>query len=153
MYKSYKNHSQPPVSLLGQLLWRDFFYTASFGIKNFDKMKGNSACLQIKWRLQEKEGKADKEAEEHLKAWAEGRTGYPWIDAIMTQLRKEGWIHHLARHSVACFLTRGDLYISWERGVEVFDELLLDADYALNNGNWLWLRWECFSKIASHVTY
>ena len=32
----------------------------------------------------------------------------------MTQLRKEGWIHHLARHAVACFLTRGDLYLSWE---------------------------------------
>ena len=23
------------------------------------------------------------------------------------QLRVEGWIHHLARHMVACFLTRG----------------------------------------------
>lgn len=35
-----------------------------------------------------------------------GQTGFPWIDAIMTQLREEGWIHHLARHAVACFLTR-----------------------------------------------
>ena len=26
------------------------------------------------------------------------------------QLRQWGWMHHLARHSVACFLTRGDLY-------------------------------------------
>jgi hypothetical protein len=34
----------------------------------------------------------------------------------MTQLREEGWIHHLARHAVACFLTRGDLWISWEDG-------------------------------------
>lgn len=40
----------------------------------------------------------------------EGRTGYPWIDAAMTQLRTEGWLHHLARHAVACFLTRGDLW-------------------------------------------
>jgi cryptochrome len=58
----------------------------------------------------------------------------------MIQLRDEGWIHHLARHSVACFLTRGDLYISWERGAEVFDDYLLDADWSLNVGNWLWLR-------------
>jgi hypothetical protein len=36
-------------------------------------------------------------------------------------------MHHLARHSVACFLTRGDLYLSWEDGQEVFEELLLDA--------------------------
>lgn len=54
------------------------------------------------------------------------RSGYPWIDAIMTQLREWGWMHHLARHSVACFLTRGDMYISWERGMEVFEELLID---------------------------
>lgn len=62
----------------------------------------------------------------------------------MTQLRLEGWIHHLARHSVACFLTRGDLYISWERGLEVFEELLLDADWALNAGNWMWLSASAF---------
>ena len=52
----------------------------------------------------------------------------------MTQLREEGWIHHLARHAVACFLTRGDLWQSWEKGAEVFDELLLDADPAINRG-------------------
>lgn len=53
--------------------------------------------------------------------------GYPWIDATMRQLREWGWMHHLARHSVACFLTRGDLYISWEEGQAVFEELLIDA--------------------------
>ncbi|ELU45814.1 cryptochrome-2 [Rhizoctonia solani AG-1 IA] len=61
------------------------------------------------------------QAEEWLAAWAEGRTGFPWIDALMRQLREEGWMHHLGRHSVACFLTRGQCYISWERGAEVFD--------------------------------
>lgn len=38
----------------------------------------------------------------------------------MTQLRQEGWIHHLARHAAACFLTRGDLWISWEEGMKVY---------------------------------
>lgn len=56
---------------------------------------------------------------EALAKWAEGRTGFPWIDAIMTQLRQEGWIHHQARRAVACFLTRGDLWISWECGMKV----------------------------------
>ena len=49
----------------------------------------------------------------------QGKTGFPWIDAIMVQLRQEGWIHHLARHAVGCFLTRGDLWISWEEGMKV----------------------------------
>ena len=58
---------------------------------------------------------------DYIKAWKEGRTGYPWIDACMKQLRQQGWLHHLARHSVACFLTRGDLYQSWEQGAGRFE--------------------------------
>lgn len=40
------------------------------------------------------------ENEEFFRAWEEARTGYPWIDAIMVQLREQGWMHHLARHCV-----------------------------------------------------
>jgi cryptochrome len=46
----------------------------------------------------------------------------PWIDTLMRQLRQEGWINHLGRHAVACILTRGGCYISWERGTDVFEE-------------------------------
>jgi cryptochrome len=144
VYRQKKNHSHPPVSLLGQLYWREFFTVTSSATQNFDKMKGNPLCLQIPWKLQDSADLGPEEDKEQLKAWTEARTGYPWIDAIMTQLRKEGWVHHLARHSVACFLTRGDLYISWERGRDVFDELLLDSDYALNNANWMWLSASAF---------
>lgn len=127
-------HSEPPVSLMGQLMWREFYYTAGAGTENFDKMVGNPVCTQIPW------GKND----EHLKAWAEGRTGYPFVDAIMRQLKQEGWIHHLARHMVACFLTRGDLWISWEEGAKVFEDYLLDYDWSLNAGNWMWLSASAF---------
>lgn len=48
-----------------------------------------------------------------------GQTGYPWIDACMNQLRQEGWIHHVGRHAVSCFLTRGDLWIDWQDGLRV----------------------------------
>lgn len=57
---------------------------------------------------------------------------------------EENKIHHLARHCVACFLTRGDLYVSWEKGVLVFEELLVDADWSLNNANWMWLSCSAF---------
>ncbi|XP_010281210.1 PREDICTED: cryptochrome-2-like [Phaethon lepturus] len=136
-----REHSQPPVSLHGQLLWREFFYTAGASIPNFDRMAGNPVCLQVEWD----------DNPQHLHAWREGRTGYPFIDAIMTQLRTEGWIHHLARHAVACFLTRGDLWVSWEEGLKVFEELLLDADWSLNTGNWLWLSGSAFFHRYFHV--
>ena len=45
----------------------------------------------------------------------------------------------MGRHLVACFLTRGDLWVHWELGVKVFDRNLIDADFALNNANWQWL--------------
>jgi len=139
-------HSQPPVSLHGQLLWREFYYSVAALTPNFDKMAGNTVCRQVPWD----------QDEEKLAAWTEARTGFPFIDAIMTQLRTEGWIHHLARHAVACFLTRGDLWQSWEKGQEVFEELLLDADWSLNAGNWMWLSasaffhqyWRVYSPVA-----
>lgn len=134
VYQKQKNYTKPPVSLHGQLLWREFFYTAAAGTPNFHQMKGNPVSLQIPWD----------DNKEYLDAWTWARTGYPFIDAIMTQLRQEGWIHHLARHAVACFLTRGDLWISWEEGERVFEELLLDADYSLNAGNWMWLSASAF---------
>lgn len=74
-----------------------------------------------------------------LKKWEDGMTGFPAIDAVMRQLKTEGWIHHLARHLVACFLTRGDLWVHWELGAKVFERHLIDADWALNTANWQWL--------------
>ena len=97
-------------------------------------MENNKICLQIKW---------DKDPAA-LAKWAEGRTGFPWIDAIQTQLRQEGWIHPVARHATVCFLTRGALWISWEEGMKVFDELLLDADWTINAGTWMWMSCSAF---------
>ena len=132
-------HTEPPVSLVGQLLWRDFYYTAAYLTPNFGQMRNNPICKQLNWSIPNKN-----DTSPEFEAWKNGKTGFPFIDAIMTQLRTEGWIHHLARHAVACFLTRGDLYISWERGMEVFEDFLLDADWALNAGNWMWLSASAF---------
>eukprot|EP00028_Trichosphaerium_sp_Am-I-7-wt_P008741 CAMPEP_0168521816 /NCGR_PEP_ID=MMETSP0405-20121227/8904_1 /TAXON_ID=498012 /ORGANISM="Trichosphaerium sp, Strain Am-I-7 wt" /LENGTH=188 /DNA_ID=CAMNT_0008543153 /DNA_START=311 /DNA_END=874 /DNA_ORIENTATION=+ len=110
-------------------------------------MEGNSICRQIPWG----------DDQEFLDAWENAKTGYPWIDAIMTQLKEEGWMHHLARHSVACFLTRGDLWCSWEKGRDVFDKLLIDSDWSLNNANWMWLSCSAFYntywRVYSPVTF
>lgn len=80
----------------------------------------------------------------------QGQTGFPWIDAVMKQLRYEGWIHPLTRHSVVCFLTRGDLWISWEEGMRVFEQFLLDADWAVNAGTWMWLSCSAFFQHFFH---
>lgn len=137
LYRRLKNCS-PPQSLHGQLLWRDFFYTVASNNPNFDRMEGNRICLQIPW---------NKDPTSLMK-WAEGKTGFPWIDSIQTQLRQEGWIHPVARHATICFLTRGGLWISWEEGMRVFDEMMLDADWSVNAGSWMWMS--CSSFFQSH---
>lgn len=48
------------------------------------------------------------------------------------------------KNEQACFLTRGDLFQPWTAGMRVFDRLLLDADPALNAGNWMWLSCSAF---------
>ena len=145
-YKQFPKHAQPPMSLHGQLLWREFFYLCSVTTPNHDKMIGNPQCKQIPWRRDEA----------MIDAWKNARTGFPFIDAIMTQLKVQGWIHHLGRHAVACFLTRGDLWQHWEEGARVFELELLDGDWAINNANWQWLSCSrffyqfgrCYSPIA-----
>jgi len=159
--------SQPPVSLTGQLLFRDMYFGAQAKLGwSFGQTEGNSHCRFIPWHLRSKllvnglisggytvDSPA---AEEWFQRWKFGRTGFPWIDAVMRQLRVEGWIHHLARHAVACFLTRGGCYVAWERGAEVFEEWLIDHEAACNIGNWQWLSCtafysqfhRCYSPIA-----
>lgn len=57
----------------------------------------------------------------------------------------------------ACFLTRGDLYVSWEKGRDVFDRLLIDGDPSINSGNWMWLSASSFFyqyfRVYSPITY
>lgn len=62
-----------------------------------------------------------------------GKTGYPWIDACMRQLLQEGWIHHVCRNSTAIFLTRGVLFLSWERGMNTFFKYQIDVLYRFNS--------------------
>ena len=128
-------HAQPPGSLLGQLYFREMSYLHALKRGAEFAQQPSPVCADIPWD----DPSTDAQAAERLSAWERGATGYPLIDASMRQLKETGWLHHLARHSVACFLTRGDLWLPWTAGAAVFDRELLDADWAVNNFNWLGL--------------
>ena len=76
--------------------------------------------------------------EDHLRAWQEGRTGYPLVDAGMRQLAQTGWMHNRARLVTGSFLTK-DLHLDWRLGEVHFAHHLLDGELAQNNGNWRWI--------------
>jgi deoxyribodipyrimidine photo-lyase len=77
-------------------------------------------------------------AEAAFTAWAEGRTGFPFVDAGMRQLRAEGWMHNRVRMLVASFLVK-DLHQDWRRGAREFMHWLRDGDLASNQLNWQWV--------------
>jgi len=130
---------QTTVTVHGQLLYREFFYCVAFTVNNFTKIKGNKICRQISWNQSEV-------ADEMIKIFRNGMTGFPWIDASIRKMKQDGWIHHLCRMSLATFLTIGHMWCSWETGQQIFEEFLIDADYALNAGNFMWVTGSAFSN-------
>jgi len=74
---------------------------------------------------------------EKFKAWCEGKTGYPFVDAAIRQLLTEGWMHNRTRMVVASFLVK-DLHLEWQLGERFFREHLVDYDVASNAHGWQW---------------
>lgn len=114
-------------TLLNELIWRDFYQMILW---HFPQVVGESFKKEydkIQWRNNEKE----------FKAWCNGMTGYPIVDAGMRELNETGYMHNRVRMVVASFLTK-HLLIDWRRGEAYFAEKLLDYDLAANNGGWQW---------------
>ena len=83
-----------------------------------------------------KEMRYDKPGKQ-FKAWCDGKTGYPFVDAAMRQLVQEGWMHNRTRMVVASFLVK-DLHLEWQLGERFFAQHLVDYDVASNAHGWQW---------------
>jgi deoxyribodipyrimidine photo-lyase len=112
---------------IGELIWRDFYRQILWHFPHVAKGCFRPQYDGLKWENDDR----------LFKAWCEGRTGFPIVDAGMRQLNQTGWMHNRVRMIVAMFLTK-DLLISWQWGEHYFMQKLLDADLASNNGGWQW---------------
>jgi deoxyribodipyrimidine photo-lyase len=110
-----------------QLAWRDFYYYILFHFPHPER-EFQERYRTLGWI----------NSDNDLKAWKDGMTGYPVVDAAMRQLKQEGWMHNRGRLIVGSFLTK-DLGLDWRKGEAHFMEWLLDGDVANNNGNWQWI--------------
>lgn len=72
---------------------------------------------------------------EHFKAWKEGRTGFPIVDASMRKLNEEHQLNNRARLILASFLAK-NLLLDWREGERYFMSKLVDGDFGSNNGGW-----------------
>jgi deoxyribodipyrimidine photo-lyase len=112
---------------LDELIWREFY---SAILEEHPRVLHESYRREYDAVIWNDDAKA-------FKAWCQGRTGYPIVDAGMRQLRATGWMHNRVRMIVASFLTK-DLLIDWREGERFFFELLVDGEPASNNGGWQW---------------
>ncbi|MEM2590857.1 MAG: deoxyribodipyrimidine photo-lyase [Zestosphaera sp.] len=110
-----------------QLAWREYYYYLMEKHPWMRRLELKPYMRNLKWG----------DDEELFRAFTEGKTGYPIVDAGIKQLKKEKWIHNRVRLIVASFLVK-DLHIDWKKGEEFFKKYLIDYDEALNIGNWQW---------------
>jgi deoxyribodipyrimidine photo-lyase len=115
-------------TFLNELIWRDFYHMILWHFPHVGKGEAfKREYDRIEWRNNEEE----------FKAWCEGRTGYPIVDAGMRELNATGFMHNRVRMIAASFLIK-HLLIDWRWGEAYFAEKLLDFDLAANNGGWQW---------------
>ena len=112
---------------LNELIWRDFYMTILYHFPHSAKNSFKPQYDRIAWRNNENE----------FKAWCEGKTGFPIVDAGMRELNTTGFMHNRVRMIVASFLVK-DLLIDWRWGEAYFAQKLLDFDLSANNGGWQW---------------
>ncbi len=114
--------------LVFELLWRDFFqFTAMKHGADFFKRGG----------IGRKPFRGNHDPEK-FKAWCEGRTGQPFIDANMRELMTTGWMSNRGRQNVASYLVH-ELQLDWRMGGYWFERMLIDHDPCSNWGNWQYL--------------
>jgi len=112
---------------LNELIWRDFYMMILHHFPKVITTSFNEKYDAIKWRNNQTE----------FRAWCEGKTGYPIVDAGMRELNATGFMHNRVRMIVASFLTK-HLLIDWRLGEAYFAKKLLDYDLSANNGGWQW---------------
>ncbi|MBD3795479.1 MAG: deoxyribodipyrimidine photo-lyase [Epsilonproteobacteria bacterium] len=108
-----------------ELFWREFY---SYILFHFPKSEfENFNHLEVEWE----------DNEDDFKAWCDGNTGVPIIDASMRYLNLTGLMHNRLRMVVSSFLTK-NLLIDWRWGERYFALKLLDYDASSNIGSWQW---------------
>jgi len=114
--------------LIRQLYWRDFFTHIAFRFSHVFGHAFKEKYDNLNWDNNE----------DFFRAWCEGKTGFPMVDAGMRQLRETGFMHNRVRMITASFLVK-DLRIDWRWGERYFAQNLIDYDPSVNNGNWQWV--------------
>lgn len=128
LYKAAAGSSENSGIFISELAWREFWYHIMHYFPDTREHEFQEKRRSIRWINNES----------WFRAWKEGRTGYPIVDAGMRQLEEEGWMHNRVRMIVGSFLTK-DLLTDWRWGDRHFFDHLIDYDETVDIGNWQWV--------------
>lgn len=115
------------LPFLRELGWREFAAYQLYHFPHTSERPLDERFEKFPWR--------DDPAQ--LRAWQQGLTGVPLVDAGMRQLWQTGWMHNRVRMIVASYLTK-NLLLPWSHGARWFWDTLVDADLASNTQGWQW---------------
>jgi deoxyribodipyrimidine photo-lyase len=121
------HRSEGAKTWLSEIIWRDFYQMILDVFPHVTQGSFKREYDKVTFSGGPKE----------LKAWIEGETGFPIVDAAMRCLAQTGMMHNRLRMIVASFLCK-TLLVDWKKGEHYFAEKLLDFDLAANNGGWQW---------------
>lgn len=105
-YQSERVSNKSTYWVIFELIWRDFF--RFFSVKHGDKIfyKSGTTGHSMPWT----------QDSVVFEAWADGRTGWPLVDANMRELKATGFMSNRGRQNVASFLVHS-LGIDWRLGM------------------------------------
>ena len=123
-----KGNNRSIDHFLSELGWREFSYSQLYFNPDLPKKNLQSKFDQFPWE----------ENSHNLKAWQQGQTGVPMVDAGMRELWLTGSMHNRVRMVVGSFLVK-NLLLNWQHGERWFWDCLVDADLASNSASWQWV--------------
>ncbi|MCC5791895.1 MAG: deoxyribodipyrimidine photo-lyase [Legionellaceae bacterium] len=111
-----------------ELGWREFSYSQLYYHPDLPCKNLHSKFDRFPWE----------DDQTALKAWQQGQTGVPMVDAGMRELWQTGYMHNRVRMIVGSFLVK-NLRQHWQHGERWFWDTLVDADLANNSASWQWV--------------
>lgn len=121
-------HADELDSFLSELGWREFSYYLLYHFPDIASKNFQVKFNDFPW----------KNTKKLIRAWQQGQTGIPIVDAGMRELWQTGYMHNRVRMIVASFLVK-NLRQHWHHGERWFWDCLLDADLASNSASWQWV--------------
>eukprot|EP00929_Paragymnodinium_shiwhaense_P064987 TRINITY_DN32629_c0_g1_i1.p1 TRINITY_DN32629_c0_g1~~TRINITY_DN32629_c0_g1_i1.p1 ORF type:complete len:810 (-),score=190.59 TRINITY_DN32629_c0_g1_i1:359-2788(-) len=126
-YERERRKTKSTYWLVHEMVWRDF--------SRFGSLFAGTSIFKIGGPQNVRPSWPWNTDQQILTAWKDGKTGFPFVDCFMRELKVTGYCNHMGRECSGWFFI-GDLGMDWRMGGEWFESVLLDYEPCANWFNW-----------------